>query len=68
MATLVLSSFQVIPIARRLLPDLLRLYEYHWAIKTTFENMKRDLHLDEFVMSGDPTSRPTVMGKGLTLA
>lgn len=30
--------------------EVVRLYEYRWAIETTFENMKRDLHLDEFMV------------------
>jgi len=29
---------------------VVKIYEYRWAIETTFENMKRDLHLDEFMV------------------
>jgi hypothetical protein len=30
--------------------EVVKIYEYRWAIETTFENMKRDLHLDEFMV------------------
>ncbi len=30
--------------------EVVNLYDYRWAIETTFENMKRDLHIDEFMV------------------
>lgn len=30
--------------------EVVKLYEYRWAIETTFENLKRDFHLDEFMV------------------
>jgi len=32
------------------LRDIVKLYEYRWAIETMFENLKRDLHMDEFMV------------------
>jgi len=29
---------------------VVKIYEYRWAIETTFENMKSELHLDEFMV------------------
>jgi Transposase DDE domain len=30
--------------------EIVRLYEWRWAIETMFENLKRELHLDEFMV------------------
>lgn len=40
-----------LPVGRRHeVRAVVKIYEYRWAIETTFENMKSELHLDEFMV------------------